>query len=254
MLTGSGTTTREWKLKPAGLSNLTSIPLNAYIIEQSDCTFGCEGHLCDAADSCSPDLLCKNSVCQRYPEGQPGGVGERCTSKAVCASHLRCEKGVCAACSARTTIQPNGENKRKRTIPGDVPSLQEEEEYRRRNSVKPNDPNGQCYTDSLPHLFEISNLAAAASSSPSPLPSPLQICLPPSHHAAPCTSPSHCSADYYCSWGTCTPCSPSDACLGSPCRSNNACKTGFCNDYGRCDFVAMKKKKGSGPGGARGKV
>ncbi|CAN9203758.1 unnamed protein product [Alternaria alternata] len=70
MLTGSNN--QEWKLKPLGLSNVSSVVLNPYIIEQSDCTFGCLGHLCDAADSCSPDLLCKNSVCQPYSETQPG--------------------------------------------------------------------------------------------------------------------------------------------------------------------------------------
>ena len=120
MLTGSNN--QEWKLKPLGLSNVSSVVLNPYIIEQSDCTFGCLGHLCDAADSCSPDLLCKNSVCQPYPETQPGRVGERCNSKAVCQSHLRCDEkqGTCQACSARSTIQPAIE-KRKRTIEGDMP-------------------------------------------------------------------------------------------------------------------------------------
>ena len=243
MLTGSPAT-KEWRLKPAGLSNVTSIPLNPYIIEQSSCTFGCVGHLCDAADSCSPDLLCKNSICQTNPESQPGKAGDRCNSKQVCQSHLRCEKGECAACVARTTIQPESK-KRKRAILGDA-ATQQEEEQRRRSSVKPNDPNGTCYTDSLPHLFETVRL-----SSPSP---PLPICLPPSHHPNPCTTPSHCSAHEYCSWGLCIPCSPSDSCLGSPCRSNNSCKTGFCNDYGRCDYVAQRKKKATGPGGARGKV
>lgn len=243
MLTGSQT--KEWKLKPAGLSNLTSIPLNPYIIEQSDCTFGCVGHLCDAADSCAPDLICKNSVCQINSESQPGKVGDRCNSKQVCQSHLRCEKGECAACVARTTIQPESK-KRKRTVPGDAATQKEEEEYRRRKMVKPNDLKGMCYTDSLPHLFETVRLSSSS------LPPP--ICLPPSHHASPCTSPSHCSAHEYCSWGLCTPCSSTDSCLGSSCRSNNACKTGYCNDYGRCDYVAKKKKKATGPGGARAKV
>ncbi|KAJ4356227.1 uncharacterized protein N0V89_004257 [Didymosphaeria variabile] len=55
-----------------GLSNLTTLPLNTYIPEQSSCTFGCEGHLCDAADGCRPDFLCKNSICQRPSESQPG--------------------------------------------------------------------------------------------------------------------------------------------------------------------------------------
>ncbi|CAN9481260.1 unnamed protein product [Alternaria alternata] len=65
MLTGSNN--QEWKLKPLGLSNVSSVVLNPYIIEQSDCTFGCLGHLCDAADSCSPDLLCKNSPTNTAP-------------------------------------------------------------------------------------------------------------------------------------------------------------------------------------------
>jgi hypothetical protein len=34
------------------------------------------------------------------------------------------------------------------------------------------------------------------------------------------------------------------------CRSNNKCKTGFCNNYGRCDYPGLKVPKG-GPG-ARG--
>lgn len=42
-----------------------------------------------------------------------------------------------------------------------------------------------------------------------------------------------------------------DACLGAKCKSNNKCKTGFCNTFGRCDY-AGRKKIVSGPG-ARGK-
>ncbi|KAL1606742.1 hypothetical protein SLS60_004149 [Paraconiothyrium brasiliense] len=61
---------------PRGLSNLTTLPLNPYIPEQSSCTFGCEGHLCDAADGCRPNLLCKNSICERPSESQPGPGGQ----------------------------------------------------------------------------------------------------------------------------------------------------------------------------------
>lgn len=32
------------------------------------------------------------------------------------------------------------------------------------------------------------------------------------------------------------------------CRSNNKCKTGFCNAYGRCDYPG-KPKLAHGPGG-----
>ncbi|CAE7023168.1 hypothetical protein HRS9139_00845 [Pyrenophora teres f. teres] len=48
--------TKEWNLTPLPLSNITSVPLNPHIIEQSDCTFGCEGHLCDAPDGCRSEL------------------------------------------------------------------------------------------------------------------------------------------------------------------------------------------------------
>ncbi|KAL1792293.1 hypothetical protein ACET3X_008800 [Alternaria dauci] len=252
MLTGS--LTQEWKLLPRGLSNVTSVRLNPYIIQQSTCTFGCLGHLCDVADGCAPELVCKNSVCRSYSETQqPGGVGARCDSKAVCQAHLRCGgQGVCEACVARRSIQPDDDNEerkeRKRTIDGDETELPTQQQWDR--VVLLNDPNGSCYTDSLPHLFAIARLSSSSASTPS-----LNTCLPPAHHPSPCTSPHHCSANEYCSWGTCVPCLSTDTCLGSPCRSNAACKTGFCNDYGRCDYVpdAAKKKKGSGPGGARGK-
>ena len=49
----------------APLSPLKEMPLNPYIPTNSACTFGCVGHLCDAADGCAPDLLCKNNICQR---------------------------------------------------------------------------------------------------------------------------------------------------------------------------------------------
>jgi len=42
-----------------------------------------------------------------------------------------------------------------------------------------------------------------------------------------------------------------DACLGAKCKSNNKCKTGFCNSFGRCDYAGQKKII-FGPG-ARGK-
>jgi hypothetical protein len=249
MLTGS--TTQEWKLLPVPLSNVTSVRLNPYIIEQADCTFGCLGHLCDAPDGCAPDLLCKNSVCQMYPDGQPGGVGQRCNSKAICQPHFQCVKGVCEACSARKTIQPK-EQERKRTIEGDDTVLPVSQQAR----VRENDVQGSCYTDSLPHIFQINKLAADNHDQHPLRGAALPICQHPSSsssHPPPCHNPTHCSASEYCSWGSCLPCSPTteDMCLGSLCRSNAACKTGYCNDYGRCDYV--RKKKVSGPGGARGK-
>ncbi|KAF1829984.1 hypothetical protein BDW02DRAFT_124112 [Decorospora gaudefroyi] len=237
ILIGAGA---EWKLRRRNLSQLTTVPLNPYILEQSDCTFGCEGHLCDAADGCAPDLICKNSVCQRNEESQPGQIGDRCNSKAVCQSHLRCVKGECQACEARRTRQP--EEKRKRTIAHEVPL---EAPERMRKAVQPNDPNGSCYTDALPALFVLQEQSIASAS---PM---LPVCLPPAHHPNPCHSAIHCSADQYCFWGSCVTCTASDSCLGAPCRSNNKCKTGYCNDHGRCDYAGQKKKP-FGPGGARG--
>ena len=221
-----------------GLSNVTSIPLNPYIIEQSDCTFGCEGHLCDAADGCAPHLLCKNSVCQVPGEAQPGKVGDKCNSKRPCLSHLRCEKGRCGRCSARQTIQPE-QRKRKSSILGLPPPQRPG-----RRAIQPNDPKGACYTDSLEDLFAVSAMMAAAQQDP--------ICLPPTHHAAPCHSSTHCSANEYCDWGACTPCLSTDACLGAPCRSNAKCKTGYCNDHGRCDYPGQKKRI-FGPGANAGR-
>lgn len=57
----------------------------------------------------------------------------------------------------------------------------------------------------------------------------------------PCENAQHCNAAEYCSWGLCVPCQPGDLCLGAVCKSSNACKTGYCNDYGRCDYAGQKK-------------
>jgi hypothetical protein len=35
------------------------------------------------------------------------------------------------------------------------------------------------------------------------------------------------------------------------CKTNNKCKTGFCNEYGRCDYPGQKKIR-SGPGAHAG--
>ena len=231
--------TKEWKLQPLPLSNITSIPLNPYIIEQSDCTFGCEGHLCDAADGCAPDLLCKNSVCQVPGEAQPGKIGDKCNSKSPCFAHLRCENGTCQTCSVRETVQPE-ERKRRSSMKGLPPPPPG------RRAVQPNDPSGTCYSDTLPSLFALS-----ASTNTAP-PTTAPICLSPTHHAAPCHSSTHCSANEYCDWGTCTRCSDTDACLGAPCRSNAKCKTGYCNDHGRCDYAGQKKRV-FGPGANAGR-
>jgi hypothetical protein len=221
----------------AGLTNLTSLPLNPYIPEQSDCTFGCEGHLCDAVDGCAPDLICKNSVCQQNAATQPGKVGDRCDSKKVCQEHLRCAGGKCQACSVRPSIQPKP-RRRKRTIAAELSAEDP------RNKVVANDINASCHSDSLPSLFELSKRRIAQ------MP---PICLSPSRppRGNPCESTAHCDADHYCNWGLCTKCTTKDSCLGARCKSNNKCKTGFCNNFGRCDYPGQKKIV-TGPG-ARGK-
>ncbi|OAK98049.1 hypothetical protein IQ06DRAFT_318129 [Phaeosphaeriaceae sp. SRC1lsM3a] len=218
-----------------GLTNATAIPLNPYIPEQSDCVFGCEGHLCDAADGCAPDLLCKNSVCQQNSEKQPGKAGDRCDSKKVCQEHLSCVKGACQLCSARPSIQPESKRKwvGKTARPEDT-----------RNIIIANDINASCHSDSLATLFNLAKRQA--------LPE-LPICKSPTNppRGNPCEKAADCDADHYCNWGLCTKCSSTDFCLGAKCRSNNKCKTGFCNDFGRCDYAGQKKIV-SGPG-ARGK-
>ncbi|KAF2036122.1 hypothetical protein EK21DRAFT_106228 [Setomelanomma holmii] len=219
----------------ARLTNFTALTLNPYIPEQSDCTFGCEGHLCDAVDGCAPDLICKNSVCQQNAENQPGKVGNACNSKKVCQEHLRCSAGSCQQCSVRPSIQPD--RRRKRTIASEPPA------YDPRNIVVANDINASCHSDSLPSLFALS-----ARRDPSTPP----VCLSPFNppRGNPCESTAHCDADHYCNWGLCTKCGPKDSCLGAKCKSNNRCKTGFCNDFGRCDYPGQKKIiMGPGPRG-----
>jgi hypothetical protein len=218
------------------LTNRTALVLNPYIPEQSDCTFGCLGHLCDAADACAPDLLCKNSVCQQTPDSQPGKIGDRCDSKNVCQEHILCSKGSCQDCSPRQSIRP--ESRRKRTIASEPPP---EDPHTR---VVANDINASCHSDSLPSLFALSARQAASSALP--------ICLSPSTppRGNPCASSTHCSADQYCDWGLCKQCTSSDHCLGAKCKSNNKCKTGFCNTYGRCDYPGQKKIF-TGPGGTQ---
>ncbi|CBX93146.1 hypothetical protein IAQ61_008874 [Plenodomus lingam] len=226
----------EWILRRAGLSNLTAIPLNPYIVQQSDCTFGCEGHLCDAADGCSPDLICKNNICQQNSESQPGKIGDRCNSKQVCQEHLRCSNGKCQECSARRTMQPVMEQQ-KRARAGDTAP-----QNPNWNHIVASDPQGSCYTDSLSNLFAIWQHDGSQGMLP--------ICLAPPGRGNPCESAEHCDVDSYCSWGLCTRCLSTDSCLGAVCRSNAKCRTGFCNDHGRCDYPGQKKIL-TGPGGAR---
>lgn len=187
-----------------GLTNLTTLPLNPYIPEQSSCTFGCEGHLCDAADGCRPDLLCKNSICQQPTESQPGKIGDACNSKKPCLEHLKCASGSCQQCNSRATIQPSD----------------------RRNPVAANSLAAQCHPDTA-NAF---------------LTPPRPICALPSSYSPrgnPCTNAQNCDADQYCDWGLCKRCT--EGCLGMKCRSNNKCKTGFCNTNGRCDYAGKPK-------------
>ena len=188
--------------------------MNPYIHELSDCTFGCEGYLCDAPDGCSPDLMCKNNVCQKPSESQPGKINDACNSKKPCLSHLICENGLCQECIARPSIEP--------------------EDYR--NSIVYKNPSsfiGSCPLDSS-NPFRTQPFCL--------LPSKSSL----SHRTNPCTNASHCSADEFCSWGLCTTCGPDDVCLGAKCKSNNKCKTGFCNTHGRCDYPAKPKLSAKG--------
>jgi hypothetical protein len=216
----------------ANLTSLTAIPLNPYVLEQSDCTFGCEGHLCDAVDGCAPNLICKNSVCQQNAETQPGKMGDRCDSKKVCQEHLHCSKGACQECSVRPSIQPV--SKRKWANPHEAPPED--------TSIKiiANDINASCYSDSITNIFALSARQSTLNHPICRFPS-----TPP--RGNPCEKAAHCDADHYCDWGLCKKCTSSDACLGAKCRSNNKCKTGFCNNFGRCDYPGQKKII-SGPG------
>ena len=116
-----------------------------------------------------------------------------------------------------------------------------------RLAVQPNNPRGACYTDSLAHLFALADVKMLHEEEEE-----APVCLPPNHHPAPCFSANHCSANEYCDWGACKTCSDTDACLGAPCRSNAKCKTGYCNDHGRCDYAGQKKRV-FGPGANAGR-
>ncbi|KAF2635017.1 hypothetical protein P280DRAFT_462399 [Massarina eburnea CBS 473.64] len=197
------------------LTSLTHVAMNPYIPEASDCTFGCEGFLCDAPDGCSPDLLCKNSICQNPTESQPGKIGDTCNSKKPCISHLFCENGACEECLTRPSIVP--EDHRKSVVYNNPSSLV-----------------GSCELDTA-NPFRSRPYCALPPSSPSF----------PNHKTNPCANSSHCSANEFCSWGLCTACGPEDACLGAKCKSNNKCKTGFCNTHGRCDYPVKSKLVGN---------
>jgi hypothetical protein len=150
--------------------------------------------------------------------------------------HLQQQEGSCQACSVRPSIQPASKRKWTGTdAPPEDPSTR----------VIANDINASCYSDSFFNLVTLSKRQSAAQIPP--------ICLSPSNppRGSPCEKAQHCSADSYCNWGLCTPCTSTDSCLGAKCRSNNKCKTGFCNNHGRCDYAGQKKIF-TGPG-ARGK-
>lgn len=208
---------------PPALSNLTLVSMNPFIPEQSECTFGCPGFLCDSADGCRPDLICKNSICTKPAETQPGNIGADCHSKAPCQEHLKCEDGICQECLSRPSIQPEDRDKRARGP------------FRLR--AIDGDPNGQCHLDThSPFLMRPW------------CQKPLSF-HDPSRRGNPCQNAAHCDANEYCDWGLCKVCT--EGCLGMKCRSSNKCKTGFCNSYGRCDYPG-KPKKISGPGARAG--
>lgn len=165
-------------------------------------------------------------------EAQPGQMGDACNSKKLCQSHLRCVKGECETCAARTTVQP-AEEKRRPSIKGQIPTSDP-----RKVRVKANNPAGSCYADSLTQLFELVGGRDASENKP--------ICAKPSR-GNPCESAVHCDANEFCDWGMCVACGPKDSCLGAVCKTNNKCKTGFCNSYGRCDYPGQKARV-SGPG------
>ena len=41
--------------------------------------------------------------------------------------------------------------------------------------------------------------------------------------------------------------------MGMKCKSNNKCKSGFCNTHARCDYPSNKFRKPTGPGVTAGK-
>ncbi|KAF2659414.1 glycoside hydrolase family 5 protein [Lophiostoma macrostomum CBS 122681] len=200
---------------PSALSNLTHVPLNPFTPDQSFCTFGCPGYLCDAADGCRPDLICKNSVCTAPAETQPGIIGSECNSKATCQEHLRCEDGICQECAARPSIQPID------PVKGKGPFAQ---------MTVAGDPESSCHLDT-DNPFNMRPWCLK--------PQPFSA---PDRRGNPCQSAAHCDANEYCDWGLCKACKDGDACLGAKCKGNNKCKTGFCNIHGRCDYPAKPKK------------
>lgn len=201
---------------PPALSNLTHAAINPFTPGRSDCTFGCPGYLCDSADSCKPDLVCKNSICSDPDEKQPGKIGDECNSKKACLEHLTCEDGLCQECMARPSIKPKDPRKAIRVVDGSL--------------------NHQCHPDSA-SPFTMRPFCKK--------PQPFRA---PNRRGNPCHNAQHCDANEFCDWGFCKVCT--EGCLGMKCKSNNKCKTGFCNSYGRCDYPGLKVPRG-GPG-ARG--
>jgi hypothetical protein len=179
--------------KPAALSNLTHLALNPFVPEQSDCTFGCSGWLCDAADGCNPSLICKNSICQKPTDQTLGTAGSACDNhKKLCRETLQCLNGECAECIARKS------KPQKFDYPGSI--------------------TGSCEPDS-PFLRQpICTLCNP---------------LTKTHcRGDPCHKASDCNANEQCDWGLCKPCSKgclgmscksSKACVTGYCNTHGKC-------------------------------
>ncbi|KAF2199608.1 hypothetical protein GQ43DRAFT_419909 [Delitschia confertaspora ATCC 74209] len=186
-----------------GLSNLTHLALNPFIPNQSPCTFGCPGWLCDAADGCEPDLVCRNSVCQKPDEKTLGFVGKECDGhRKLCHENLQCIGGVCEECTARETREEDKEL-----------------------GIKAGSISGTCSVDDPFRMRPICQYCDKSA----------KEC-----RGNPCLSAQHCDADEYCDWGVCKTCT--SGCLGMSCKSSSKCKTGYCNVFGKCDYPKKPKR------------
>lgn len=189
--------------KPPALSNLTHLALNPFIPEQSDCTFGCSGFLCEGADGCQTSFICKNSVCQKPDEKTLGIAGSECDNhKKLCREALQCIDGVCEECIARKSIPPPP---RKFDYAGSI--------------------SGSCEPDSP---FTMRPYCKYCDSTTKPC------------RGDPCLKAADCDANQQCDWGVCKPCT--SGCLGMSCKSSKACVTGYCNNHGKCDYPLKPKK------------